>query len=69
MGTSIQEQVVIQQVISCREYSWFNKSGDRWNRTQVIRQDVNNYNIIMAINRKSNVNPIKAYSTKHTTDI
>ena len=31
--------------------------GDWWNRTQVIRRDVNSYNIIMAINWKSDVKP------------
>jgi len=46
-------------VISSREYSWYNKirAGDWENRTQVIRQDVNSYNIIKIINRKSDVKP------------
>jgi len=32
-----------------REHAWYNmiKAGDWWNRTQVIRQDVNIYNIII----------------------
>ena len=33
------------------------RAGDWWNRTQVAKQDVSSYNIIMVINRKSNVKP------------
>ena len=44
-------------MISSREYSWYNKirAGEWWNRIQVVRQDVNRYNIIRVINRKSDV--------------
>jgi len=50
-------------VISSRKYSWYNKisAGDLWNRTQVVRKDVNNYNIIRVINQKSDV---KCYESK-----
>ena len=43
--------------MSSREYSWYNKirAGDWWDRIQVERQDVDNYNIIMAISWKSDV--------------
>jgi len=41
VGTSIQEQVDIQQMISSSEYSWYDKirEEDWWNRTQVVKQD------------------------------
>ena len=57
-------------MISSREYSWYDKIrvGDWWSRTQEVRQDVNNYNIIMAINRKSDVKPDGSKLAKHTTD-
>jgi len=53
----MQEKVDIQQMISSREYSWYNKItvGDWWGRTQEVRQDVSMYNIVMIINRKSDV--------------
>ena len=59
MGTSIHEQVDIKQVKSSRKYSWYGKIrvGDWWNRTQVVKQDVSRYNIVMLINRKSDVKP------------
>ena len=58
MSTSIQEQVDIKQVISSREYSWYDKiARDKWNRIQVERQDVSSYNITRVINRKSNIKP------------
>ena len=46
-------------MISSREYTWYGKisAGDWWNRTHVVRQDVNRYNIVMLINRKSDVKP------------
>jgi len=55
----MQEQVDIQQMISSREYSWYNKItvGDWWGRTQEVRQDVSRYNIVMVINRKFDVKP------------
>ena len=53
----MQEQVDIQKLISSREYSWFDKirAGDWWNRTQIVKQGVSMYNIVMIINRKSDV--------------
>ena len=33
------------------------RAGDWWNRTQVVKQDVSMYNIVMIINRKSDVKP------------
>jgi len=39
-----------------------------WNRTQVTKQDVSNYNIIMVINRKSKVKPDESNCGK-TSDI
>ena len=58
MGTSIQEQVDIKQVISSREYSWHDKIvRDKWNRIQVEREDVSSYNITKVINQKSNIKP------------
>ena len=40
-------------MISSMEYAWYNmiRIGDWWNRTQVIRQDVSSYNIIIIINK------------------
>ena len=37
------------EVISSREYAWYNmiRVGDWWNRTQVVRQNVKRYNIII----------------------
>ena len=55
----MQEQVDIWQVISSRKYTWYNKTrvGDWWNRTQVVKQDVSRYNMVMIINRKSDLKP------------
>ena len=41
------------------EYSWYDniRAGDWWNRTQVVKQDVSRYNIVMLINQKSDVKP------------
>jgi len=38
-------------MLSSREYAWHNmiKAGAWWNRTQMIRYDVNIYNIIIII--------------------
>jgi len=33
------------------------RAGDWWNRTEVAQQDVSSYNIIIVINRKSDVKP------------
>jgi len=45
----MQEQVDIQQLISSREYSWYYKiiAGDWRSRTQVVKQAVNRYSIII----------------------
>ena len=42
-------------MISNRNYSWYDKIRveDWWNRTQVVKQDMSRYNIVMIINRKS----------------
>ena len=66
----MQEQVDIQQMISSREYSWYDKirAGDWWNRTQVVKQDVSSYNIIRVINRKSDVKPDESKLGKHKTN-
>ena len=66
----MQEQVDIQQLISSREYSLYDKirAGDWWIRTQVVKQDGSSYNIIMVINRKSDVKPDESKLGKHTTD-
>ena len=57
-------------MISSRKYSWYDKirAGDWRNRTQVIKQDVSSYNIIMVINRKSDVKPDESNCGK-TNDI
>ena len=49
VSTSMQEQVDIQQMVSSRDYSWYDKirAGDRWNTIQVERQDINRYSIII----------------------
>ena len=48
--------------MSSREHAWYNmiRTGDQRNRTPVVRQDVNIYNIIIIItttNQKSEVKP------------
>ena len=55
----MQEQVDIQQVISSREYSWYDKIRveDWLNRAQVVKHDVSSYNIVMLIKQKSDVKP------------
>jgi len=70
VGTSIQEQVVIQQVISSRKYSWYNKItvGDWWSRTQGEGQDVSRYNVVMIINQKSDLKPDESILDKAHTD-
>ena len=49
VGTSMQEQVDIQQLISSRKYSRYDKirEGDWCNRTHVERQDMSMYSIII----------------------
>ena len=53
-------------MISSREHSWYNKirAGDWWNITQVAKQDISSYNIIMVINQKSDVKPNESILSK-----
>ena len=45
----MQEQVDIEQVISNRKYSWYDKirTGDWWNRIRVVKPGVSKYSIII----------------------
>ena len=69
MSTGIQEKAEIWQIIS-REHAWYNmiRVEDWWNRTQVVKQNVSRYNIVMIINRKSDVKPKESNYSK-TSDI
>jgi len=45
----MKEQVDIQQMVSSRDYSWYDKirAGVRWNKIRVERQNMNRYSIII----------------------
>jgi len=45
------------------------KAGDWWNGTQVAKQDLSSYNIIMVINWKSDVKPDESIPGNRYIDV